>query len=559
MSSHDGFYIGGIHSGAPSTTSTAISDWGGVGTTFGVVDVSLESGAWNSTQPTDAVPTPHTGYELSSYLDILYGHVYVTPRELDLGLIMSDMEFEVHVWNAELDRPLHIIEYRITQANGITVEFETPQNVAPIGEASGRIIVHARGPARQNTTITLVTERGEHRLEVRGSRVLMFPFEPDWSGGLRMGLAWDTVLARNNQGKEQRRALNTRPLRTLRVRLWGRGQDSQRLHNLVQRGKDRVFGVPVYTEPVRLEAIEGEGSLLRCATDLSRLWHLRRLCDLVMLLCPQTGQSIAKSVSAVDAEAGTITLKTAITSLAADPSQLVLYPLFLGLVETATPRTHTDTFEVWDVEFREMAGTGQPRMSAPDPLPEIWPYRPEWSEEPTGVVQILRNTTEIRGGVREVFSKVETAPARLVQSYTLSGDGLYSFHEHLAAARGRYGRTVVRDPRVAFELLEPAGQGTSMIRCVDNGFADVVRGGERLAVVLPGGDVLRATVETAAPAEAGAMFVTVEEALPVEVPPAARIYREYPMRLDQDAVELDYETTDYARARLSFVELLGDA
>ena len=119
-----------------------------------------------------------------------------------------------------------------------------PESVVPAGALKGLLTVLPSGPAQQDTTYTFVTGIGERSLTITASRLLLFPFWPDWSDGLEIDYAFDTVLTRGENGDEQRRPLAKRPLRTLRATIWGDGVNGQRLHHLVQHGKRPARRVP---------------------------------------------------------------------------------------------------------------------------------------------------------------------------------------------------------------------------------------------------------------------------------------------------------------------------
>lgn len=211
--------------------------------------------------------------------------------------------------------------------------------------------------------------------------MLLFPFWPDWSDGLEIDYAFDTVLTRGENGDEQRRPLAKRPLRTLRATIWGDGVNGQRLHHLVQHGKDRVFGVPLWQEALDVTGIDATRQVLMLGRDFSDCWNLTRLCDLIMLHERRSGTFMACSLLSRDPAGRTLSVTAPVSDVFAGGATR-LVPLFTGILTSAEPAVVSDGMETWSVEFRELAGA-QPALGA---LPTLLPGRAHTSGRtaPTG-------------------------------------------------------------------------------------------------------------------------------------------------------------------------------
>lgn len=190
------------------------------------------------------LPRPSARRMSAGMADLIYGQLHLIPYLVDLGLLTGVQTQEVTLWNATF-APVELLHIAGASPQGTTLSGMEAGTLPPTGVAKGLLTVLESGPAEQDTTYSFVTSIGERRMTITASRVLLFPFWPDWSGGIEQDYAFDTVIARSENGSEQRRPLVKRPLRTLRASVWGDGVNGQRLHNLVRQGKDRVFGVPM--------------------------------------------------------------------------------------------------------------------------------------------------------------------------------------------------------------------------------------------------------------------------------------------------------------------------
>ena len=183
------------------------------------------SGAWIGDAPHrgdevrhEATPLPRpSGHRMAeSVADLIYGQIHLYPSEVHLGLLSGMEALDVVLWNATF-APVQLVGVNSASSAGTTLSGFRPGVLPPTGALKGLLTVLSSGPAQQDTTYTFVTGIGERSLTITASRVLLFPFWPDWSDGLEIDYAFDTVLTRGENGDEQRRPLAKRPLRTLRA------------------------------------------------------------------------------------------------------------------------------------------------------------------------------------------------------------------------------------------------------------------------------------------------------------------------------------------------------
>ena len=117
------------------------------------------------------------------------------PSEVHLGLLSGMEALDVVLWNATF-APVQLVGVNSASSAGTTLSGFRPGVLPPTGALKGLLTVLSSGPAQQDTTYTFVTGIGERSLTITASRVLLFPFWPDWSDGLEIDYAFDTVLTR---------------------------------------------------------------------------------------------------------------------------------------------------------------------------------------------------------------------------------------------------------------------------------------------------------------------------------------------------------------------------
>lgn len=329
------------------------------------------SGAWIGDAPHrgdevrhEATPLPRpSGHRMAeSVADLIYGQIHLYPSEVHLGLLSGMEALDVVLWNATF-APVQLVGVNSASSAGTTLSGFRPGVLPPTGALKGLLTVLSSGPAQQDTTYTFVTGIGERSLTITASRVLLFPFWPDWSDGLEIDYAFDTVLTRGENGDEQRRPLAKRPLRTLRATIWGDGVNGQRLHHLVQHGKDRVFGVPLWQEALDVTDIDATRQVLMLGRDFSDCWNLTRLCNLIMLHERRSGTFMACSLLSRDPAGRTLSVTAPVSDVFAGGATR-LVPLFTGILTSAEPAVVSDGMETWPVAG---AGTRRPAGSGHSP------------------------------------------------------------------------------------------------------------------------------------------------------------------------------------------------
>lgn len=155
-------------------------------------------------------PGPRGTAWAESVADLIYGQIHLYPSEVHLGLLSGMEALDVVLWNATF-APVQLVGVNSASSAGTTLSGFRPGVLPPTGALKGLLTVLSSGPARRIRRISVRYRLGERSLTITASRVLLFPFWPDWSDGLEIDYAFDTVLTRGENGARAAAAVGEAP------------------------------------------------------------------------------------------------------------------------------------------------------------------------------------------------------------------------------------------------------------------------------------------------------------------------------------------------------------
>ena len=204
------------------------------------------------------------------YSDDFYHRVHIQPRSIDLGNIASEQVFPVTIWNAWLvPKTLANIETEDAEGFALSGQPAAPIVVAPLQTRVWSVRVGLDGPPTISATLKWSFIGGAiAALFVAGSRLIAFPFLPDWSTGVRERLEWMTEIMSSVTMREQRRCLRLSPRREFSVNLIVDGAERQYFDMLIFGWGPRIWALPVWHDIQITTAARIAGDLnVPCSTD----------------------------------------------------------------------------------------------------------------------------------------------------------------------------------------------------------------------------------------------------------------------------------------------------
>jgi hypothetical protein len=190
-------------------------------------------------------PSPGIGQEF-------YGHIIVSPRTLDLGLVLTAKLYTVGVWNLTgYDQKL--LSWATTGLDGVVVTNSdgSPARFGPTAYRPYLVTVDTSGSATIAGAIVFTFEGEWEGLDVTvsGSRLIVFGFEPNWREAPAEGLEWLTDVLTAYNEREQRMALRQDPRRSMRYLYTFEHQNKVNVFQGQLWGwQQRVFVVPVWMD-----------------------------------------------------------------------------------------------------------------------------------------------------------------------------------------------------------------------------------------------------------------------------------------------------------------------
>lgn len=228
------------------------------------------NGSFSSALPVERVASSLSGARAAAYSDDYYYRVRVIPPLLDLKNISADITAQFEVFNAQMTART-LTDLLVSGGTGLSVNTASPPLLfGGLESHSYTLSVSLNGPA-------LIDARFDYRfgaesalLTVVGSRLLVLGFSPDWASGVEERLEYLTAVSRHRNGSEYRTQLRSLPRRSWRYTILAVGDEARELEELLWHWQGQTFGVPVWRDPVRIDAAASLGALLISCTTAQR-------------------------------------------------------------------------------------------------------------------------------------------------------------------------------------------------------------------------------------------------------------------------------------------------
>jgi hypothetical protein len=205
----------------------------------------------------DASPTPPPVFAaFDTWLpdgmgDYWFNIIHILPRSIVLGNILTTITRQIDVYNAYLFES-HDLEAFINNAGAGTSITDLPSlpfSILPQESLLLTLEVTPDGAPTINTTLDFDTDEPYLlSIPITGTRIVMFPFEPEAPVIERLVFLTDVI--EHKDGTEQRVSLRLAPRQVFDLTFKREdGVERQRMDFLLFDWQSRVFGLPIWTEP----------------------------------------------------------------------------------------------------------------------------------------------------------------------------------------------------------------------------------------------------------------------------------------------------------------------
>lgn len=292
------------------------------------------------------------GFRSADFFHDFYFRVRLDPYPLALGNLLSSQDREIHLWNAFPDRHIELTDLTISNIDGATLSAPAGAETLPVDMTPNQVLTYTlhldvSGSPDIDGTITWVTDEGSITLPVTGSRVVMFPFLPNWGNGVKETLTGRSTVFRSRLGYEQTVTQRVKFRRSYALTYtFLRGLQSQKAENLFFGWQSRLYGLPAWPEQGRTTVAIPSGGV-----DVTMATTGRTIVPGGLVMVFQNNNTDDIETREVDTvTSGGFTVKTPFSNTW--PAHTRVVPVFLSAVNPELSGTRqTDTVMAMDLSF----------------------------------------------------------------------------------------------------------------------------------------------------------------------------------------------------------------
>jgi hypothetical protein len=208
------------------------------------------TGGKQDTQPVVEVARSKGGSAFPAFGGDWYHRIHVIPSTIDLGNLVSPVERVLEVWNARFSSAT-LSGIDATGDDGLLLSGQPapPLGFGPLQSRLYTFAASTRGaPVIDAAYIFRFADGTAALLVVTGRRVVVFGMRPDWSEGVTERLAWLTEVLEAHDGTEQRVRLRRMPRRSFEYAFLLEGKATRLLDHLLFGWGARVYCLPVWSD-----------------------------------------------------------------------------------------------------------------------------------------------------------------------------------------------------------------------------------------------------------------------------------------------------------------------
>lgn len=322
-------------------------------------------GVFSTHYPVEANGRVIGGSRSLNYTDDLYYRVHIIPTTINFGNVVSTQARDVELWNATFEmQPLTTLS--LGGALGLTTLFDPelvlPKVLPPLWSLNFQVVASPLGPPTIDETLTVEIGGVTLQVPVLGRRIIVFPFPPNWRGGVEDSYVYKSWVLRGSDGSVQTGSQwGNKPRRETAYSILLTRDHSARFENMMMGWQSRFFGVPLWAEETKVVTQVNIGATRVYCNTTNRSFGvgsfvlLWRDADLY-----EAAEILAKTDTYID-----ITTEFGNTW----PVGSRVYPMFSGLIAASFSGTrHTDAVIEVPVVFESDPATtvgNTPAVAAP--------------------------------------------------------------------------------------------------------------------------------------------------------------------------------------------------
>jgi hypothetical protein len=416
----------------------------------------------------------------SNFWDEIKNQVHIFPgMAVDFGLVLSQREIPYYIWNAWTTKSVYVEEPVIVGDYGTTfvIDIAGDFTLQPGKGTPAILTVYVEGPVSSATNFEInTTVQGEdpyqYVITTKATRIVVFPFWPDWSKKVEFGFKFSTVISKSTQNYEQRRPLFEKPQRSISFSHVDTTYGL--ITNAINFAQDKSIGVPIFHEIFKVSSVDGDKMGFTIMENITELWNLKRYCNYVLLFDRKSNVLISKKITSVTTNK--IYIENPILEDVSDTSALVGFPMIIGYFKSAKPKVLNGNLVSWDLSLMELIGENQPELVGVGALPSALDTKFNWSQEVGFEQDIFRDIGEFVGTAQMVYSKYPLTKNSLkpyTGTFTFKTRAeMFAFSDFICGAKGRFKKFEYLFPLNEFQLIQGEYEGVNQFRVRNNYYAE---------------------------------------------------------------------------------------
>lgn len=508
------------------------------------------------------IPTTFSATE--TVANPIWDHVISIPTSKALGLVASQQTFTIELWNTYRARQWKVGVIVISGQGGLTIDASLPAALYPSGSQSFTAQVPEQGVANiaNLATFTIVQDGDPTKsissvFSVTGTRIVLFPFQPNWKDGIKEKVEYlTTLVGPSRTGKEQRFRRRAIPRRSLSFSLLTmEPQEFQALESLLWRRQSGIFGVPFWPEAIQATAPVSAG-----ATTISVASVANRLFSLAPLVMIWSSWNACEVQTLESASGGLLTVGQVSGTYQGLPW---IVPVFPGhLQDSQELELRTSRVGISKVQFACEVGFDDP---APSPPAEslVYGYRvlqamPNWKNAPSQKLSRILSRLDNGVGPVSVMDKAGIGfGSQTFQWWMPTHADVQALRHFFDSRTGRLVPFWVPSWREDLTLSSTTAAGDSSIQVKACGYAtSMFQDSARRYLVLwkPDGSMIFRKV-TSASVVGSIESLGLDSSVGAILPAGSPISFLTLCRMDKDELEISWKTTEFATAEVEHVEI----
>lgn len=247
------------------------------------------------------IPSVNESAKGSNYGDdFVFERTWVYPALIQMGFIVEESTRTIKIWNADRYQSVDVTAIVADAADGTSLASNPlPDTIATFYEADYVLTILKIGPPLQDATYTFTIGGVEFATNITGVRVIAFPVNPNWDQGIEQKYTFQSTIFTSKRLKEQRRPLKEISAFSSIFNIDLTAVNRQTIINLISYGKDKVFGVPIFSEMMTPTTITTGTSVIIISEDTANYYNLNNRVNYVIICNFEDGVGEVKKFSSV--------------------------------------------------------------------------------------------------------------------------------------------------------------------------------------------------------------------------------------------------------------------